>query len=345
MTIQIGILGTSRQSLETIISPSSALENVALAAIASRDRMRAQRFSKRFNIPGIHADYLDLIEDPGVDLVYIALPTGLNCDWGVAALERGKHVMIEAPLAANSDEADRLYRAAQQQQRLLWVSRPYRYHPLFDTLVDILDANAAQWKIQAALQHNAWNPFGFRYNYPLAGGAMLNLGNHLAYYLCALGSQCSDPVLQRPPVVAKAQAQSVGSGRRRWIDRRADAQLSWDKQHNADLHCELRSWYPFRNKLLIEGSSSTVEIDHFLNPRGEHNIRVIKPGGSDSLNVHAEHSAALLQLQALVDRCMARDFNNVEEALERDTMALVDLVYGTAGLRARGHFHAGKDAV
>src|SRR5690349_6907516 len=72
-------------------------------------------------------DHKKLFEDPSIDAIAISTPVGTHFDLGMQALEAGKHVLLEKPLAASSDEAQRLIDTAEKRKRVLMVDHTFVY--------------------------------------------------------------------------------------------------------------------------------------------------------------------------------------------------------------------------
>ena len=88
-----------------------------LRAVASRDIERAREFAARHGPPAAHRDgSTTLLADPTVDVVYIALPNHLHAEWSVRALDAGKHVLCEKPLALTVAEVDAIAAAAASER-------------------------------------------------------------------------------------------------------------------------------------------------------------------------------------------------------------------------------------
>jgi D-xylose 1-dehydrogenase (NADP+, D-xylono-1,5-lactone-forming) len=123
-----GILGPGR------IAPRIARALVdhprgRLHAVASRDLERARAFADRHGAAIGYGSYEALLGDPDVDVVYIALPNGLHAEWAVRALDAGKHVLCEKPLALNVAEVDAIAEAATRNDRIAVEGFMYLHHP------------------------------------------------------------------------------------------------------------------------------------------------------------------------------------------------------------------------
>lgn len=126
--LRCGILGTGWM-LGKFADTFPLINEAALTAVASRDAERAQAAASKRNIPRAHASYEALVADPEIDIVINALHNGLHCEWTVRALEAGKHVLCEKPLACSSAEVEKMFAAAHTNQRWLMEGFMYRFHP------------------------------------------------------------------------------------------------------------------------------------------------------------------------------------------------------------------------
>ena len=100
-----------------------------LHAVASRDPVRGRVFAERHGATTVHPSYEALLADPAVDVVYIALPNGLHAEWSVKALDAGKHVLCEKPLALTVAEVDAIAAAAARNGRIAVEAFMYLHHP------------------------------------------------------------------------------------------------------------------------------------------------------------------------------------------------------------------------
>jgi predicted dehydrogenase len=106
---------------------------VKLIGMAATNRPAAHAAAQRFGIPDIQ-DIPSLLARDDVDLIYIATPPFLHHEQAIAALQAGKHVICEKPLAMNEREANAMIALARQQDRLLVANLMQRYNPVYDAM-------------------------------------------------------------------------------------------------------------------------------------------------------------------------------------------------------------------
>ena len=101
-----------------------------VVGVAGSSHAKAERFRAAHGIARSHADALDLIHSPDVDVVHVCTPNHLHAPLSLAALAAGKHVVCEKPLATDTDTARELTRAATEAGRVAVVPFVYRFHPM-----------------------------------------------------------------------------------------------------------------------------------------------------------------------------------------------------------------------
>ncbi len=116
--IGIGIIGAGEISPAHAAAYQALGERVRLAAVADIDEDCARTLAERFRIPAVHRDYHDLLADPHVDAVSICTPSFLHIPHSLDALQAGKHVLCEKPVAANLTDLDRLVLAQRGSGRV-----------------------------------------------------------------------------------------------------------------------------------------------------------------------------------------------------------------------------------
>jgi predicted dehydrogenase len=135
--------------------------------------------------PGVRAypRYEDLLESD-IDAVSICLPTHLHCQIAIEALERGKHVLVEKPIAVNLEEAHRMLRAAKAGCRTLYVGMTHRFYPELreaKKLIDEGDIGSIVACNDCVLEHLGFleAPPWYLERKCAGGGAALTSGIHL----------------------------------------------------------------------------------------------------------------------------------------------------------------------
>jgi D-xylose 1-dehydrogenase (NADP+, D-xylono-1,5-lactone-forming) len=123
-----GILGAAK--IARALAPALSQSKFANAyAVASRKLAKAETFAEEHGFKKAYGSYQALLEDPFVHVIYNPLPNHLHCEWSIRALEAGKHVLCEKPLALNVVECKRMIAAAKKNERLLMEAFMYRFHP------------------------------------------------------------------------------------------------------------------------------------------------------------------------------------------------------------------------
>lgn len=105
------------------------LGNVEVAGIAARTEAQARRFADELSIEKASGDYRDLLADPSIDAVHICTPNELHYPMAVRAIQAGKHVLCEKPLAVSVQEASEMLRLAQERNLAHCTFHNLRYYP------------------------------------------------------------------------------------------------------------------------------------------------------------------------------------------------------------------------
>ncbi len=105
------------------------LGSVEVAAIAGSEHEKARRFADEAEVECSSGDYRDLLTDPTIDAVHICTPNALHFPMAKAAMEAGKHVLCEKPLALSSGEARQMVRIAKERNLANCTLHNMRYYP------------------------------------------------------------------------------------------------------------------------------------------------------------------------------------------------------------------------
>lgn len=176
--IKFGILGTAGIAKLRFIPAIKAATNAGLAAVASRNGMKAHRFAEENDIPSAFGSYEELLRQPEITAVYIPQPNGLHKEWALKSLAAGKHVLCEKPLAPTAKDCLELREAAQQADRVLMEAFMYRFHPLTEYVINQVHSGALGEieTLQASFTFILEDADNVRFDQELAGGAAMDVG-------------------------------------------------------------------------------------------------------------------------------------------------------------------------
>lgn len=190
MTIKWGFLGASWVASTALVPAVADANNASLYAVASRDPERSQKL----NPNKVHASYEDLLSDPEVDAVYISLANHLHLEWATKALNAGKHVLCEKPLATSYAEAQLMSDAAAANDKLLVEAIWTRWHPRFERVVELVrngDIGELQ-NIDSAFTFTTTFTENYRLVPEMGGGSLLDVGPYQAHVWSALAPKSSE---------------------------------------------------------------------------------------------------------------------------------------------------------
>lgn len=177
--VRWGILGAARIAEQQVIPALQNGAHCSVTAIASRDIARAQTLASLLGIPVALGSYDALLERDDVDAVYIPLPNHLHVPWSIRALERGKHVLCEKPIAMSAAEARVLRDVARSRPGLkVMEAFMYRFHPQWE-LARQLVTDGSLGKVQAIDTFFAYDnrdPENIRNRAEMGGGALMDIG-------------------------------------------------------------------------------------------------------------------------------------------------------------------------
>ena len=176
--LRFGILGTGNIARQFADGMRGAEQSIVVAA-GSRAQQTAQSFTEQYAIPTAHGSYDALIKDESVDAVYVSLPNSMHKEWTIRALEAGKHVLCEKPLAGNLKDAIEMFDTARRCGRLLVEAFMYRSHPLTHKVLEQVQGGAIG-KIKLIRTSFCFSTRKIdgntRFSPELAGGAIMDIG-------------------------------------------------------------------------------------------------------------------------------------------------------------------------
>ncbi|MBX3707561.1 MAG: Gfo/Idh/MocA family oxidoreductase [Pseudomonadales bacterium] len=158
--------------------------DAAIVAVADPSEPRARALADRFGVPAVLAHHEALLVRDDVDAVYVAVPNSLHAPLACAALEHGKHVLLEKPFAMNATEATAVAAAAERNDRVLMLGMNQRFDPAVQRARALVEQGSlgavyhtrAFWRRRAGIPRiGSW----FTSRAAAGGGALLDIGVHM----------------------------------------------------------------------------------------------------------------------------------------------------------------------
>ena len=152
---------------------------VTISAVASRDLKRAKDLSPSGKV---YTDYQDLIDDPEIEAVYISLPNSLHIPWSIKAMQAGKHVLCEKPIAMNAQELKEAIKVSESTGKLLMEASWNRWHPRTVRIKQLVDSGVIGkiTAIDASFTYDGLEADNIRTVPELGGGSLYDLGPYSA---------------------------------------------------------------------------------------------------------------------------------------------------------------------
>lgn len=172
-------MGCARIATEKVVPALQQSNHCTVTAIASRSKDKAQSWIRKLDIPKAYGSYEELLCDPDIDIIYNPLPNHLHIPWSIKAIEAGKHVLCEKPIAVSSSEAQRLLEISQTRPQIkVMEAFMYRFHPQWQKAVELVQIGAIGklQTIQSAFSYYNDNPLDIRFTFTEGGGCLWDLG-------------------------------------------------------------------------------------------------------------------------------------------------------------------------
>jgi predicted dehydrogenase len=270
-------------------------------------------------------DYAALVEHPEIDAIYNPLPNSHHAEWTIRALEAGKHVLCEKPLASNAEQARRMAAAAEKTGRELVEAFHWRYHPLAGRMKEIVDGGAlgAVRHIEVHLCFPMPIPGDIRYRYDLGGGATMDLGCYTISILRFLAGA--------EPEVVRAEA-ALSSPQ---VDRAMKADFRFADGRTGHIHCSLFSSALFRIRTTVQGEEGELRVLNPMAPQLFHRLTLRTAAGKKTEKVPGDASYTC-QLRAFAAHVRGEERMPTDAAHGVANMQVIDAVYDAAGLERRG---------
>lgn len=321
--LRFGILGAARIAPDALIKAAQNVPDAVVVAVAARDPKRAREFADAHKIPRVLATYDDLVNDPALDVIYNPLPNSLHCEWTLAALRAGKHVLCEKPLASNAAEAERMTQAAGASGKILGEAFHYRYHPLADRIRALMTDGTLGRLVHVEGHFSVPIPeTNIRFDWSLAGGATMDLGCyplHMIRYFSGL-----------TPRVISAKAETGPKN----IDIAMDVDLELGGGATAKMTCAMKKDSVINATFMARGERGEIRVINPIAPQRGHQL-IVKTGAGEKTETVPGDTTFTHQLRAFVKAVRGEAKFPTDGAEGIINMRVIDDVYRAAGLPPR----------
>ncbi len=324
-TLRIGLVGVGAAAQINHLPAIKRTDGLELVALCDHDPEKAQRVAQKFGVESSHRRFEDLLADDSIDAVDITTPNYLHAPMAIAALESGKHVLCERPLARSATEAEAMRKAAKKADRQLVCAVQHRFRPdaqLLRRFVDkgdlgdVFFAKAGWLRQKTDWDSDEWR----RQQRESGGGVVLDLGFQML--------DLSLWVLGAPKVVSVTA--SVHRGGKGEVEDSATAFLRLES--GATLTLEL-TWGLLMEKdfhyLNLFGSGGAALLNPFRVHKGMHGTLVnVTPTLETSRNQYRQSMEAQVAHFADSLRAGRKPMGSADEILP--VMQLMDAIYRSA---------------
>ncbi len=326
--LRIGILGASRIALESVVAPAHD-GGGQLVAVAARDPERARHFGATHGVERVSPSYEALIADPEIEVVYNALPNSLHAPWNLAAIASGKHVLTEKPFASNADEARTVAAAAEASEVIVFDGFHYRYHPIFDRLLQVITSGeiGALRSVKVQMLMPAPGQDDLRWSLPLAGGVMMDLGCYALHVITTIAALHGGS-----PELVEAEARERPG--RPGVDERFRFAMRLPGGALAEGYCDMDNpgW---DLSITASGDTGEVKIVNFIKVSSDDRLIIRRADGQERVEHLGTRSSYHYQLDALTAAVRHGTPVPTDAADAVVNLQLIDDCYRKAGLAPR----------
>lgn len=214
--VRVGVIGLGQIALKAHLPGYAKTPGCQLTAIHSLREGHAKRVATRYGIPYIYKDWKRMLESDHLDAVSICTPNFTHGPITLKALQEGKDVLVEKPMATSRAEGEKMILAARKARRVLMAHHNMRFDPAVRTAERLLRKKIIGdvFAFRGALTHRgpqAWSPNAnwFFNKRKSGGGALMDLGPHV---FDTLGFLLKEPLRMAGAVAAEGKGRSFLKG-------------------------------------------------------------------------------------------------------------------------------------
>jgi xylose dehydrogenase (NAD/NADP) len=264
VTFRWGVLGTGRINVRVLPGFQDAGHTIAI--VGSRDPERGRAHAAELGAERT-GTYEDVLGADDVDAVYVSLPNGLHKPWSIRALEAGKPVLCEKPMATTVADCRAMVAAAERAGLPLAEAFMYRHHPRWAVVRQVLESGeiGELLTIRAAFGFRLDQPENIRLSADLEGGATQDVGCYAVNLVRWF--------LGEPTAVRGAALDRRGIG----VDTHGVAVLEYEGGRLGVVECSFDA--AMGQRVEFVGTAGTIVVPEPFLPRTDGSVRVVTPSG------------------------------------------------------------------
>jgi predicted dehydrogenase len=255
--IKLGIIGCGLAARNLHYPALMELKDkFEITAVSNHTEPKAKEFSALLGGVPYFPDYKDLLQRSDIEAVDIALPINLNYQATKDALDAGKHVFIEKPLAANLAEAEEMLKFPKEYKTVMLLAENFRYKKLYGKIKEIISSSKIGkpftfiWYTFDNVQENVYGQTDWRKHHKYPGGFITDGGVHSIAALRLIFGEIL-------PVSAFVQSINPNAGK---VDT-FNFQMKFESGVTGSLHLFFSTPYEYENRLIIFGDKGSIEAN------------------------------------------------------------------------------------
>jgi len=267
-----GLLSTARIN-QAVIKPIHESPRNELLAVASRSLERAQEYAANWDIPQAFGSYEELLASDHIDVIYNPLPNSMHAEWTIKAIQAGKHVLCEKPLAISVADVERVAAAAQEAGVVVAEAFMYRHHPQTLKIKKLVTQGAIGElrMIRGSFSYYLNRPADIRLRDELGGGSLWDVGCYpINYARFIVGSE--------PQEVFGWQ---VTGGQN--VDVVFMGQMRFKDGIMAQIDSSFRA--PLRARIEIIGSEGVIDVPNPYKPELDERFYIRRDDGVETIQI------------------------------------------------------------
>lgn len=320
---RVGIIGCGVVVAKAVAQAVQKSQRARLEVLGSRSLDRVKTLASQFQCRAVEG-YDQIINDPKVDIVYIALPNALHLEWILKAAKAGKHVICEKPAVLNPQEAGKVVGVCKRHCVRFLEAYMFWFHPQHRQVEKLIESRAIGkvFHFEGAFGFPPLGPNNFRYSRSLGGGALYDAGG---YPIAA-----ARRLFREEPIATSA---SLFYPEGYEVDIRGAAQLEFPGGKTAHIAFGFDNSY--RNTYTLWGTRGLIRLNSAFTvpPTSQACIDLITPQGTETIKVApADHFTLMIDVFCQV----IQRYSEMENGFEDEFLAQCETVNAVASAARDG---------